>query len=110
MVTGVGLSAPASCAAIRSALDNFQETRFMDQNGEWLMGSLVPLDKSWRGETKLVKMASQAIRECLNGGDESATRSTALLLCLPETERFGRVVSDDDVLGQIQGDLDVQFH
>ena len=30
MVSGVGLSAPASCAAIRCAISNFQETRFMD--------------------------------------------------------------------------------
>ena len=28
MVSAVGLSAPASCAAIRCALDNFHETRF----------------------------------------------------------------------------------
>ena len=34
MVTGVGLSAPASCAAIRCGIDNFQDTRFMDSYGE----------------------------------------------------------------------------
>ena len=47
MVTGVGLSAPASCAAIRCAIDNFQETRFMDSGGEWLLGCEVPLEQPW---------------------------------------------------------------
>ncbi|ENB5890801.1 TPA: hypothetical protein ACVGI1_005892, partial [Pseudomonas aeruginosa] len=42
MVSAVGLSAPASCAAIRCALDNFQETRFIDQGGEWLLAASVP--------------------------------------------------------------------
>ena len=46
MVTGVGLNAPASCAAIRAAIDNFQETRFMDDGGEWIMGCSVPLEKT----------------------------------------------------------------
>ena len=49
MVTGVGLNAPASCAAIRCAIDNFSETRFMDKGGEWIIGSQVPLEQPWRG-------------------------------------------------------------
>jgi 3-oxoacyl-[acyl-carrier-protein] synthase-1 len=111
MVTGVGLSAPASCAAIRCALDNFQETRFMDQSGEWLMGSQVPLSRPWRGETKLVKMATQAIRECMDGREELSSMATPLLLCLPETERLGRSVSDDDeLLREVQEDLGQRFH
>lgn len=48
MVSAVGLSAPASCAAIRCALDNFQETRFIDQGGEWLLAASVPLEQPWR--------------------------------------------------------------
>src|SRR5688572_5963530 len=94
MVTGVGLSAPASCAAIRCALDNFQQTRFMDHAGEWLMGSQVPLDRPWRGDTKLVKMATQAIRECLEGYSQLAPQSTPLLVCLPEPERSGRAIEE----------------
>ncbi|MFT0708815.1 hypothetical protein ACDX39_09850, partial [Pseudomonas aeruginosa] len=49
MVSAVGLSAPASCAAIRCALDNFQETRFIDQGGEWLLAASVPLEQPWGG-------------------------------------------------------------
>ncbi len=65
MVSAVGLSAPASCAAIRCAIDNFQETRFIDQGGEWLIAASVPLEQSWRGRTKLIKMAARAIAEAL---------------------------------------------
>ncbi len=51
MVSAVGLSAPASCAAIRCALDNFQETRFIDAGGEWQVAASVPLEEPWRGRT-----------------------------------------------------------
>jgi len=111
MVTGVGLSAPASCAAIRSAIDNFQETRFRDDNGEWLMASQVPLARPWRGDTKLVKMAAHAVRECLDGCDDLAPADTVLLLCLPDPERLDRGITDDsELLGQLQEDLGRRFH
>jgi len=38
MVTGVGLDAPSTCAAMRAAISNFAETRFVVPGGEWLMG------------------------------------------------------------------------
>jgi 3-oxoacyl-[acyl-carrier-protein] synthase-1 len=63
MVTGVGLNAPSSCAAIRCAINNFAETRFMDKGGEWIIGSQVPLEQPWRGLAKLVRMVVPAIRE-----------------------------------------------
>ena len=111
MVTGVGLTARASCAAIRGAIDNFQETRFMDQDGEWLMGSQVPLSGSWRGDTKLVKMAAMAIRECLDGHPELASPATALLLCVSDDDRLERGIGDDDgLLRRVEQELGQQFH
>ena len=44
LVTSVGLSAPAACAAIRAKLTNPSETRFIDSHGEWIMAHQVPLD------------------------------------------------------------------
>src|SRR5262245_21721880 len=61
MVTGVGHNAATSCAAIRCAIDNFSETRFMDQDGEWIVGSQVQFEQSWRGLPKLVHMVAPAI-------------------------------------------------
>ena len=111
MVTGVGLTAPASCAAIRCAIDNFQETRFMDSGGEWLLGCEVPLEKPWRGRTKLLKMAVLAINECLEGNNEINPEVTPLILCLSEHERRGRVIDDDtQFFFDLQNELGVRFH
>ena len=111
MVTGVGLNAPASCAAIRCAIDNFQETRFMDSGGEWIMGSEVPLEQPWRGKTKLIKMAAAAVRECLEGNKQINPQSTPLLLCLSEHERKGRVIDDDNQFFlDLQEELELEFH
>ena len=111
MVTGVGLNAPASCAAIRCAIDNFQETRFMDNGGEWIMGCEVPLEEPWRGQTKLIKMATAAIRECLEGNQQIKPEATPLLLCLSEHERKGRVIDDDNQFFlDLQDELGVAFH
>jgi hypothetical protein len=51
--------------AIRCAISNFQETRFMDSGGEWIMGSCVNLEKPWRGIPKLAKMLASVLRECI---------------------------------------------
>lgn len=111
MVTGVGLDAPASCAAIRGAIDNFQQTSFRDRRGEWIMGCEVPLEHPWRGEKKLLAMAARAIAECLEGFDAAACAATPLLLCLAETDRPGRIVADDArFFDALQDALGVRFH
>lgn len=111
MVSGVGLSAPASCAAIRGAISNFQETRFMDSDGEWIIGSEVPLEQPWRGKAKLLKMAALAIKECLEGNKQINSESTPLLLCLSEYERHGRVIDDDNQFFlDLQNELGLKFH
>jgi 3-oxoacyl-[acyl-carrier-protein] synthase-1 len=111
MVTGVGLNAPASCAAIRCAIDNFQETRFMDIGGEWIMGCEVPLEQPWRGKTKLLKMAASAINECLANNKQIIPKTTPLLLCLSEQERKGRVINDDNQFFlDLQDELGAEFH
>ncbi len=111
LITGVGLSAPASCAAIRCAIDNFQETRFMDNGGEWLMGCEVSLEQPWRGEAKLLKMAVMAIRECLQGNPQINTKATPLILCLSEHERKGRLIDDDNQFFlDLQQEMGLEFH
>lgn len=111
MVTGVGLSAPATCAAIRCSIDNFQETRFMDDGGEWIIGSSVELEQPWRGETKLIKMAAAVIQECLDQNHKIKPEDTPLLLCLSEPERAGRVIEDDNqFFDKLQKELKIEFH
>lgn len=108
MVTGVGLNAPGSCAAIRCGINNFQETRFMS-SGEWIVGSEVPLEQPWRGVEKLVHLAVPAIRECLAGINERPDR-IVLLLCVAEKERAGRLPGlDECILKRIESELGVKF-
>ncbi|RJR20277.1 MAG: hypothetical protein C4581_03605 [Nitrospiraceae bacterium] len=111
MVTAIGLNAPASCAAIRCGINNFQETRFMDKGGEWIMGSEVPLEQPWRGRTKLVKLVTPAIRECLDAAGNIKTETIPLLLCVAEKERPGRLEGlDDQLMQEVQAELGISFH
>jgi 3-oxoacyl-[acyl-carrier-protein] synthase-1 len=111
MVTGVGLDAPASCAAVRAAIDNFQETRFMDKGGDLIIGSEVPLEKSWRGRTKLLELVKPAITECLKTIHNSYHDQIPLLLCLAEKNRPGRLEGlDETFLSDVQSSLGIRFH
>ena len=111
MVTGVGLNAPASCAAIRCGLTNFVETRFMDSAGEWVVGSYVPLEQPWRGKIRLLHMVVPAIRDCLYQIRETPIEKVPLFLCLAEKHRPGRLDGLADLLiERIQVALGVCFH
>lgn len=111
MVTGVGLTSSATCAAIRCAISNFTETRFMDEGGEWIIGCQVPLEEPWRGRTKLVKMVSPAINECLASLVGITSTKVPLFLCAAEPSRPGRLDGlDQTLLMEIQVELGLQFH
>nr|MDQ2695983.1 hypothetical protein [Pseudomonadota bacterium] len=111
MVSGVGLSAPASCAAIRCAIDNFQETRFMDSGGEWIRGCAVPLEQPWRGIARLTKMLAMALAECLGSQPRLNPQHIPLLLCVAEPDRPGRLDGlDDELLPAVEKELASHFH
>lgn len=110
MVTGVGLSAPASCAAIRVGITGFVETRFMFGE-EWLQGCPVPLEEEWRGVEKLRRMVVTAIKECLAGSAPLTLDRCPLLLCVAEKDRTGRFRGlDDSFLRAIAEDLEQVLH
>ena len=113
LVTSVGLSAPASCAAFRAKLTNPSETRFIDASGEWIMAHQVPLAQPWRGLTKLAKMAAMAIDEAMQGVERKAWAAVPLMLCVAEKDRPGRLDGlDDRLFTDIQRELGdgVRFH
>lgn len=110
LVTSVGLSAPAACAAMRCKLTNPSETRFKDAAGEWIMGHGVALQRPWRGLTKLVKMAALAIDECLVAVPPAERADIPLLLCVAERERPGRLEGlDDQLFIDIATELGMRF-
>lgn len=111
MMTSVGLTSASSCAAIRCAIDNFTETSFTDEGGEWIIAGQVSLEQPWQGLTKLVKMASAAIRECLDQAGDVRPEGIPLLLGVAETGRPGRVEGiDNEFLPLLQEELQVRFH
>lgn len=111
MMTGVGLTAPSSCAAIRCAIDNFTETRFMARGGEWMVGSAVPLEQPWRGQAKLVRLLAGPVRECLDLIPDVPAEDVPLLVCLAERERPGRLDGlDNSLFFELQNELGLTFH
>jgi 3-oxoacyl-[acyl-carrier-protein] synthase-1 len=110
LVTSVGMTAPAACAAMRAKLSNASETRFLDRDGEWLMAHQVPAADMPRGPARLSRMAAMAVCEVLSGVAKDDWPTLPLLLCLAERERPGRPDSLDQVLFEdLQRALGVRF-
>jgi 3-oxoacyl-[acyl-carrier-protein] synthase I len=110
LVTSVGLTAPAACAAIRAGVTNPTETRFFDSTGQVIMAHQVPLPQPWRGRTKLAKMAALAVEECLVAIPREDWSRMPLILCVAERERPGRLEGlDDELFSDLQGELQTQF-
>jgi len=111
MVTGVGLTSSATCAAMRAAISNFTETEFINRAGEWVIGCPVPFNPPWRGVTKLANMVAPAIRECLAHAGGIQPTGIPLLLCVAEKDRPGRLNGlDDRLFEEIERLLAVRFH
>src|SRR5215510_1501193 len=111
MVTSVGGTAATSCAAIRCAIDNFTETRFMDRGGEWNIGAQITLEKPWRGLARLVHMLAPAIRECLAQMVNVRPENIPVVLCIAEKDRPGRLPGlDDQLIEDVQSELGFSFH
>jgi 3-oxoacyl-[acyl-carrier-protein] synthase I len=91
MMTGVGLTAEASCAALRAGIDNFRETRFIGPGGEWIIGCEVPLDEPWRGIAKLARLLAGPLRECMDLIPDTSPETVPVLLCVAEEDRPGRL-------------------
>ena len=110
LVTSVGMTAAASCAAIRAKLTNPSTTLFLDSAGEWIVGHSVALERPWSGRMKLVKMAVRAIEQALEGTPHEEWGAIPLLLCLAENGRPGRIEAlDEEVFAGIQNELGVRF-
>ncbi len=95
MTSAIGLDAPSSCAALRARLDNFQETRFISRDGDWILGAEVPLPQPWRGAERMVQMLAGPIEECIAAADGDGG-AIPILVCLPEKARSGRFEQLED--------------
>ncbi|MGQ7846629.1 hypothetical protein ACUNV4_19255 [Granulosicoccus sp. 3-233] len=110
LVTSLGNDSPSTCAAIRCHLDNIQETPYTDSSGQAIRASLATLVGDIQGEQRLIWLAAAALQECLDTDTTIHVQSTPLILCLPQRERPGRPIeNDDDFLVSIQDRLGRQF-
>lgn len=95
LVTSVGSTAPASCAALRAKISNPCESRFTDGRGEWIVAHQVALERPWSGVTRLAHMTAMAIEEALHAVPRNLWTTLPLILCVAERERPGRPSSLD---------------
>lgn len=105
LVTAVGLTAPAACAAIRAKLTNPAQTRFIDSGGEWITGYPVPIADPARGH-KLATMAAAAAAQCLADVPKQDWPAIPLVLCVAERSRPGR---QDGLDEQLRRELERQL-
>jgi len=111
LVTAVGLDSRSTCAAIRCAIDNFQETRFIDRGGEWQIAAQVPWGTESGGRGKLIDMAARAVAEALAQAPGLDSAQLVLLLGIAEHERPGRLPNlDASLLRDLQASLGLRFH
>jgi 3-oxoacyl-[acyl-carrier-protein] synthase-1 len=96
MVTAVGFDAPASCAALRARLDGFVVSQFMFDDA-LIQAAEVPLPSAPRGSEKLLQMAALVLKECVAQLPQGMAQDTALVLCLPEQTRAGRIHVDQEL-------------
>lgn len=101
MSTPVGLSAPATVAAIRARIDGFQETKFFARDGSFIKAGEVPLEDSSRGVSRLASLVTGPIRECLALVPQLAPEAIPILLCLAERDRPGRFTELDTELPKL---------
>ncbi len=98
VVSSVGLSSEAICAALRAKLSNPSPTAFFDRGGKPIMAHQAPLERPWRGLDKLTRMAGMAAQEALLSVPANQVDRVPLLLCVAERERPGRLHRLDDTL------------
>jgi 3-oxoacyl-[acyl-carrier-protein] synthase-1 len=110
LVSAVGLSAPAACAAIRAGIANSSDSTFVNSAGEKIVAHQVPLEHPWRGVAKLAKMAAPAIKEALQRVPRKEWQHIPVILCVAEHDRPGRLMGlDEALLPEIFAELGTEF-
>jgi 3-oxoacyl-[acyl-carrier-protein] synthase I len=112
MVCAVGLSAEASCAAIRAGIAGFRQTKHLDQEQYYVVGAPVPgLPIDRRGTDRLIGMLAASIEDCLRNREVTDSAKIPLLVCLAEIGRPG-IAPDAGavVLAGVQDTLGRTFH
>lgn len=112
MVTAVGFSSDASCAAMRAGVRNVHQIGLWDrESGEFLAVGKVPLPHWWIGLGKLAELAAPAIQECLVAAQPIPAAEVPVLLGIAGPDRPYRPRGlEESLLGEIEQRLGVRLH
>lgn len=113
IVSAVGLDAPSTCAAIRGDISGFGETSYVGNDGEPIVGAVVPgLPLTLRAHERLEAMLQGAIAECLRLRPDLRDGEVPLLLGVAEPERPGGlpVGRAKEMVARVERALGFAFH
>ncbi len=112
MVCSVGLNAAAACAAMRAGIANFAELPYHDNQGEPIIGAMVPgLTRTFKREEHLIEMLAMALVDCLQNKTLEPSSNIPLFVSLAEPERPGGcAVLADSIIGRLQNKFNINFH
>jgi len=112
MVCSVGLNAAAACAAMRAGIANFAELPYHDNQGEPIIGAMVPgLARTFKREEHLIEILAMALVDCLQKKTLGPSADIPLLVSLAEPERPGGCAGlADSIIGRLQNKLNINFH
>jgi 3-oxoacyl-[acyl-carrier-protein] synthase-1 len=110
MVTSVGATALASCAAIRAKLAGFEEIPYSDLRNIAIVGAPIRFIRSEsKGLVRLEDLAAPALAECASFIPREDLSRTALFIGLADTSRPRLYRDSDEVLRRIQRKTGLTF-
>ncbi|NOU21937.1 MAG: 3-oxoacyl-ACP synthase [Methyloglobulus sp.] len=112
MVCSVGLTAESACAAMRAGIANFQELPYLDNQGEPIIGAMVPdLPPDMKRGERLGELLAMAITDCLKNNAIQSLENIPILVGLAEPDRPGGGAGlADEIFDLMYEKLGLRFH
>lgn len=110
MVTPVGLSSAASCAAMRAGISRLQQLPVANPLPEALIGAYVPTGTA-TGLSRLIRLLIPAVRECIEPIKRDELAMTPLIIGVAELDRPDRPPDiERELIAAVSRRLGVRFH
>jgi 3-oxoacyl-[acyl-carrier-protein] synthase-1 len=112
IVCAVGLNAAAACAALRAGIANFVELPYHDNQGEPIIGAMVPgISRDLKRDELLTALLARAISDCLCNKPRELLANTPLFVGLAETDRPGGTSGwGPSIISSVEEKLKLKFH
>jgi 3-oxoacyl-[acyl-carrier-protein] synthase I len=111
LVCPVGLTTVSACAAIRAKVARFNDLPYFDDQGEPIVGAVVPgLKADLNRRERLVELLVWALRDCLESGGIERTDRMPLLVGLAEPSDSGAsTILPVDIVRDVEARLQLRF-